>query len=122
MRAMGPGVLTAYLGQVLNQTYRLDALTGEGGMGSVYRATHLRVPRAFAVKLLNPETIGNREVFERFQREAEIASSLGHDNIVQVFDFNYTPDGIPYMVLELLDGHDLARRIAERGRMPVAQT
>jgi eukaryotic-like serine/threonine-protein kinase len=110
------------IGMVLNGTYRIERLLGEGGMGTVYEAVHQRVPRRFAVKMLNPEIIGNREVFDRFRREAEIASSLGSQHIVQVFDFNHAEDGSPYMVLELLDGHDLAKRIGTRGRLTVQQT
>ncbi len=110
------------VGAVLGGAYRIERLIGEGGMGSVFEASHLRLPRRFAVKLLNPEVLGNREVFERFQREAEIASSLGDEHIVQVFDFNFTEDGVPFMVLELLQGEDLAARIARRGRLPVHET
>src|SRR5215831_17570876 len=111
----------ARLGSVLGGTYRLDRVIGEGGMGSVYEAAHLRVPRLFAIKLLNPEVVGNRKIFERFQREAEIVGALGHEHIVQVFDFNFDEGGVPYMVLELLKGEDLSRRIA-RGPLSVAQT
>ena len=114
----GPG----RLGTILGGAYRLERLIGEGGMGSVYEASHTRLPRRFAVKLLNADVLSNREVFERFQREAEIASSLGDDHIVQVVDFNYTEDGVPYMVLELLVGEDLADRLETRGRMSLAQT
>ncbi|MCC6993215.1 MAG: protein kinase [Deltaproteobacteria bacterium] len=114
----GPG----RLGTILGGAYRLERLIGEGGMGSVYEASHTRLPRRFAVKLLNADVLSNREVFERFQREAEIASSLGDDHIVQVVDFNYTEDGVPYMVLELLVGEDLADRLESRGRMSLAQT
>ena len=103
-------------GMVLGGTYRLERLIGAGGMGSVYEAVHLRVPRRFAVKLLNPELVNNREIFERFRREAEIAGALGHEHIVQVFDFNYADGGVPYMVLELLSGEDLSKRL-ERGRL-----
>jgi len=110
------------IGAVLNGTYRLERMLGEGGMGTVYEAAHQRVPRRFAVKMLNPEILGNREVFDRFRREAEIASSLGSQHIVQVFDFNHAEDGTPYMVLELLEGHDLAKRIATRGRLTLDQT
>jgi len=110
------------LGTILGGAYRLERLIGEGGMGSVYEASHTRLPRRFAVKLLNADVLSNREVFERFQREAEIASSLGDDHIVQVVDFNYTEDGVPYMVLELLVGEDLAERLESRGRMSLAQT
>jgi eukaryotic-like serine/threonine-protein kinase len=110
------------LGLILNGAYRLERLLGEGGMGTVYEAVHQRVPRRFAVKMLNPEILGNTEVFERFRREAEIASSLGSPHIVQVFDFNHAEDGSPYMVLELLDGHDLQKRVAERGRLGIEQS
>ncbi len=114
--------LTAQIGAVLGGTYKLERLIGEGGMGTVYEASHTRVPRKFAIKLLNPEVIGNKEVFERFRREAELTSSLGHENIVQVFDFNHTEDNIPYMVLELLQGEDLAARIRNGGRMSLEAT
>jgi len=116
----GPN-LESRVGSVLGGTYRLERVIAEGGMGVIYQAAHLRVPRRFAVKLLNPQVVGDREVFERFQREAEIASALGHENIVQVFDFNYSEDGVPYMVLELLQGEDLSERIARRGRLSVGE-
>jgi serine/threonine-protein kinase len=90
-------------------------------MGSVYEAFHLRVPRRFAVKLLNPEIATTQEILDRFQREAEIAGTLGDEHIIQVFDFNRATDGTPYMVLELLDGEDLARRLS-RGPLSVPET
>ncbi|MCC6999260.1 MAG: serine/threonine protein kinase [Deltaproteobacteria bacterium] len=117
-RRMDKGART---GQVLGGNYRLGRLIGEGGMGSVYEADHVRLPKRFAIKLLNPQVLGNREVFERFQREAMIASELGDQHIVQVFDFNYTTEGAPFMVLELLTGDDLARRL-ESGRLTLGAT
>jgi serine/threonine-protein kinase len=108
-------------GLILGGTYRLVRLIGQGGMGSVYEATHERVPRRFAIKLLNPEVVGNPTVFERFQREAEVASSIGNEHIVQAFDFNRTDDGVPYMVLELLEGEDLAARMLARGPLTLEQ-
>ena len=109
------------IGQVLGGAYRLERVLGEGGMGTVYEASHLRVPRRFAVKLLNQEVVNNRDVFERFRREADIAGSLGSEHIVQVFDFNHAEDGAPYMVLELLEGEDLSRRVKRAGRLTVKQ-
>src|SRR5258706_10236186 len=109
------------IGQVLGGAYRVERLIGEGGMGSVYEAQHLCLPRRFAIKLLNPQVLGNASAFERFQREAEIASSLGHEHIVQVFDFNHTDDGVPFMALELLQGEDLSTRL-QRGRLTLAET
>jgi serine/threonine-protein kinase len=80
------------------------------------------VPRKFAVKMLNAEALAHEEVFQRFRREAEIASSIGHDNITQVFDFNQTPSGIPFMVLELLKGEDLQQRLQRVGKLSLAET
>lgn len=96
------------LGQVLGETYRVERLLGEGGMGAVYEASHTRLPRKFAIKMLNAVALQDPDVFQRFRREAEIASSIGHENITQVYDFNHTPEGIPFMVLEYLDGEDLS--------------
>ena len=101
-------------GTVFGGSYRLLRLLGEGGMGAVYEAEHLRVPRRFAVKLMKPEIAANAELFERFRREAEIASRIGNDHIVEVFDFNVSDDGTPYMVLELLKGEALGDRLARR--------
>ena len=108
-------------GAVLGDCYRLDEVLGEGGMGRVYAATHLRVPRRFAVKVLAPDLVATPGALERFQREAEIAGALGSEHIVQVFDCNRTPSGLPYMVLELLDGEDLAARL-RRGPLDLVET
>src|SRR5262245_22363525 len=109
------------IGAVVGGAYRIERLLGQGGMGSVYEAQHLRLPRRYAVKILNAQLLSNRGIFERFQREAEIASALGHEHIAQVFDFNLTDDGTPYMVLELLVGEDLAARL-RRGPLTLSQT
>ena len=107
---------TDLVGQILGKSYKIVRKIGEGGMGAVYEATHVRVPRKFAVKMLNKEALSNEEVFNRFRREAEIASSLGHDNIIQVFDFNKTDAGVPFMVLEYLEGQDLESYIEKNGK------
>jgi serine/threonine-protein kinase len=105
------------VGQVLASTYRVEGLLGRGGMGAVYAAAHLRLPLRVAIKVLHAEVAANPTIFARFRREAEIASSLRHPNIVQVFDFNQLPDGTPYIVMEYLDGHDLHARLLSRGRL-----
>jgi len=110
------------VGTIVGGSYRLKRILGEGGMGSVYEAEHLRVPRKFAVKILKPEVASNQEMFDRFRREAEIASASGHEHIIEVIDFNVTDDGAPYMILEYLDGETLAQRISRKGRLSVAQT
>jgi len=104
---------------LLGDTYVLGRQINRGGMGEVFEATHARLPGRFAVKLLRPELISNREAFARFCREAEVMSELRHPNVVQIYDFNTTTDGRPYFVMELLEGRDLERRLAEEGPLPL---
>src|SRR5690606_32082309 len=108
------------VGSVIADTYWIEALIGRGGMGAVFLASHARLPgKKVAIKLLHAE-MHDPEVLARFRREAEIASRLGHPNIVAVHDFNVTPDGTPYLVLEYLHGETLAQRLAP-GPLPLEQ-
>jgi serine/threonine protein kinase len=106
-------------GTVLQETYRLVRQIGRGGMGAVYEATHARLAGRYAVKVLRPETAATPEAFLRFRREALVTSGLRHPGIVQVVDFNQTPDGSPYLVMEFLDGVELAQVIAREAPMPL---
>ena len=103
------------VGEVLKGTYRLHRKIGEGGMGAVYEARHARLPRSFAVKFLLAQA--DDDDLERFKREAHVTGSLGHDNIVQVIDFDRSESGVPFMVLEMLDGEDLAHLLAREGKL-----
>jgi serine/threonine protein kinase len=95
------------LGKVLGDAYQVTRVVGEGGMGRVYEARHLRLKdRRFAVKVLHQEYARDTEIVARFQREAESASSISHPNVVDVFDVHKTPDGRPYLVGEFLDGEE----------------
>jgi hypothetical protein len=110
-----------FLGKVLGETYEIARLVGEGGMGRVYEARHLRLPdRRFAVKVMHPEFARQPEVVARFQREAESASSIGHPNVVDVFDVHKTPDGVPYLVGEFLEGEELGDYIERVGKLEVS--
>ena len=105
------------VGAVVGETYRIQSLIGRGGMGAVWAAEHLRLPgKHVAVKVLLDAAAGGDEMLQRFRREAEIASRLGHPNIVEVLDFNTLPTGQPYIVLEYLQGETLAGRLAS-GRL-----
>jgi len=109
-----------FVGKVLGETYEIARLVGEGGMGRVYEARHLRLKdRRFAIKVLHPEFARQTEVVARFQREAETASSIGHPNVVDVFDVHKTADGVPYLVGEFLDGEELGEHVKRVGRLPV---
>ena len=90
-------------------------------MGEVYEATHDRLAGKYAVKVLLAEMVSRAEVFQRFRREAEVTSGLRHPNIVQIVDFNVTPEGHPYLVMEYLDGVELAAEIHRTGAMPVSR-
>jgi serine/threonine protein kinase len=105
------------VGGVLVETYRLERLIAEGSMGSVYEARHLRIPKRFAVKFLRIGLTENAEALERFRREAEVVAGLDHPNIVEVYDYNVTEDGSPYIVLEYLDGNHLGAHLRAHGKV-----
>jgi serine/threonine protein kinase len=98
---MGPGTQ-------VNRIYRLVRLLGAGGMGEVWEARHERTRGRVAIKILLPEIGRDRELLRRFQREVEITSDLNHPNIVRVSDADKLPDGRPFLVMEFLEGQDLA--------------
>src|SRR5262245_46924806 len=99
------------VGSVIADTYTIEALLGRGGMGAVFLASHNRLPgKKVAIKMLHAE-ISDEDTLARFKREAQIASLLGHPNIVHVEDFAVLPDGTPYLVLEYLQGETLAQRL-----------
>ena len=81
------------MGQVLADRYRIVRLLGEGGMGQVYEAQHLNINKRFAIKMLKPEVIGSAQSLQRFRQEAGAASSIGHENIVEIDDFATLPSG-----------------------------
>ena len=95
-------------GDVLDSRYRIDSLIAVGGMGAVYAGTHLLLHKRIAVKVLRSDLQSRQAMVERFQREAIAASAIGHENIVSVTDMGTTPDGIAYLVMELLTGQNLA--------------
>ena len=111
----------AIIGKVFHDTYRIKRKVAEGGMGAIYEAEHARLSnKRYAVKLLHPSVTSAPDIFARFRREAEIASSLGHPNIVEVLDFYQTEQGQPYMVMEYLEGEDLAGRLRTVKRLEPA--
>jgi serine/threonine protein kinase len=109
-------------GKVLAGKYRLDDIIRSGGMGSVYRATHLMLDRPVAVKLIRPELVTSKEVSERFQREARAASHLNHPNIVTIHDLGQTEGGTLYIVMELVDGASLTDIVRREGALDEGRT
>jgi serine/threonine protein kinase len=114
--------LEDYVGQVLDEKYRLEQLLGQGGMGAVYLATHLGTDRYVALKLIAPQFMRNEEFVERFKREARAAGRLRHPNVVDVTDFGFArvKDGqVAYLVMEYLDGCTLGDVLAEEKSLPL---
>jgi serine/threonine protein kinase len=114
--------LERYVGQTLDEKYRLDRLLGQGGMGAVYLATHLGTERYVALKLIAPQFMRNEEFVERFKREARAAGRLRHPNVVDVTDFGFSGSGsdrVAYLVMEYLDGCTLSDVLAEEERLPL---
>jgi serine/threonine protein kinase len=106
------------IGAVLVDTYRIERLIAEGGMGAVYEASHLRIPKKFAIKFLKVSLLDNSVALLRFRREAEVVATLDHPHIVSLLDYNITSDGVPYTILEYLEGEHLGDRVS-RGRLPL---
>jgi serine/threonine-protein kinase len=114
--ATGADAPDPMIGKLLGETYRIERAIGEGGMGRVYEARHLRLKeRRFAVKCLHADLARNSEMAARFLREAESASSIKHPNVVDVFDVHHLQDGTPYLVGEYLEGEELADYVARKG-------
>jgi serine/threonine protein kinase len=106
----------ARVGAVLQEKYRLDRLLGSGGMGAVYEATNGWTGRRVAIKVLRGHYAKHSAILERFIQEARTATALAHPNIVEVLDICREPDGLLFIVQELLLGEDLRARLDARGR------
>ncbi len=101
-------------GDVIVDKYRVERVLGVGGMGCVVAATHLKLDQTVAIKFLLAKPARNPKNITRFQREAQAAAKIRSDHVAKVSDIGTLPSGTPYMVMEFLDGEDLADRL-ERG-------
>src|SRR5689334_17168847 len=114
--------LEKYVGEILDDKYRLEQILGSGGMGAVYLATHLGTARYVALKLIAPQFMRNEEFVERFKREARAAGRLRHPNVVDVTDFGFARvdrGQVAYLVMEYLDGCTLGDVLAEEETLPL---
>lgn len=98
--------------------YRIDSRLGEGGMGSVFSATHLRIGNRVALKMLKPELADNPLLVERFEREARASIAIRSEHVARVLDVETLESGLPMIVMEFLDGRDLAMELEDRGSFP----
>lgn len=104
-------------GDVIGGKYRIEGILGEGAMGIVYAAHHLQLDEPIALKVLRHELAANRDAVKRFTREAQAAAKIKNEHVTRVFDIGELESGTPYIVMEALEGEDLARWLHARGAL-----
>ncbi len=109
------------VGLVLAGRYRLTRLIGDGGMAYVYEGEHVRLEQQVAIKVLRSELWKDAEVIARFEREGRAIGRLRARHVVRVFDVDTSPEGAPFLVMELLRGKGVDAEIVERGALPVGE-
>src|SRR4051812_31818578 len=108
-------------GRILAGKYRVERVLGEGGMGVVVAAMHLELEERVALKFLLPQMANNAEYVARFVREARAAAKIRSPHVARVSDVGRLEDGSPYMVMEYLEGADLARYLEQHGRLALEE-
>ena len=108
-------------GDVIAEKYRVERVVGSGGMGVVVAATHLQLGQEVAIKILTADASRRAEATARFLREGRAAAALHSDHVVRIHDVGTLETGAPYMVMELLRGHDLAEYLARHKRLPIGE-
>ena len=116
-----PGGESNLVGTVIADRYHIVKKLGEGGMGQVYLAQHVRMKRKSAVKVMNPALVHDHDATSRFNREAENASQIAHANVAAIYDFGETADGLIYLAMEFIDGVPLTKILREKGALPAAR-
>jgi serine/threonine-protein kinase len=107
------------LGTTLAGKYRIEERLNEGGMGTVYRATHVLMEKTVAIKVLRPSLAADEKIVARFSREARAASRISHPNALSVTDFGEDENGIVFLVMEFLSGRTLKQVIRDDGPLPL---
>src|SRR5215213_1150319 len=111
----------ALVGTTLAGKYRIDARLNEGGMGTVYRGTHVLMDKTVAIKVLRPSLAADEKIVARFSREARAASRISHPNALTVTDFGEDESGHVFLVMEFLSGKTLKQVIRDDGPLPLAR-
>jgi serine/threonine-protein kinase len=108
-------------GQLVGGKYRVQRLIGTGGMGTVWEGVHEQLGTHVAIKFIKQQFAEQPEARARFQIEARAAAKLRTKHAVHVYDYGVTPEGLPYIVMEFLEGHSLSDAIIERGELPARE-
>ena len=106
------------IGTVIADRYLVNKLLGEGGMGKVYLARHVRLPQQAAIKVLHHDMVKDAGAVARFNREAANAARIEHDRVARVFDFGETSDGLVYIAMEFVPGQTLRGLLDDARRLP----
>src|SRR5256886_975870 len=107
------------VGQVIADRYHVVKKLGEGGMGQVYLAEHVKMGRRSAIKVMNPSMVHDPDAVPRSNREASNASRITHPNVCAIYDFGETPDGLIYLAMEFIEGEPLTDLLERDGALPV---
>jgi serine/threonine protein kinase len=111
----------ALVGQTLADKYRVEEHLSDGGMGAVYRGTHVLMDKTVAIKVLHPSLAADDKIVQRFSREARAASRISHPHALNVTDFGESENGVVFLVMEYLRGRTLKEVIHQDGQMPLAR-
>jgi len=117
LRSAAPA--TDLVGQVVADRYHVIKKLGEGGMGQVYLAEHVKMGRRSAIKVMNPSMVHDPDAVARFNREASNASRITHPNVCAIYDFGETPEGLIYLAMEFIEGEPLTDLLERDGALPV---
>lgn len=115
------GATTDLVGAVIAERYHVLAKLGEGGMGQVYLAEHVKMGRRSAVKVMNASMAHDANAIGRFNREASNASRIDHPNVAAIYDFGETPEGLVYLAMQYVEGRTLTQIMRAEGPMPPAR-
>jgi len=119
LRAAAPAA--NLVGQVVADRYHVVKKLGEGGMGQVYLAEHVKMGRRSAIKVMNPSMVHDPDALARFNREAANASRITHPNVCAIYDFGETPDGMIYLAMEFIEGEPLTAILERDGALGTAR-
>ena len=108
------------IGEVLAERYEVHKLVARGGMACIFRGRHIGLDLVVAIKVLDPSVLSETRsgAAVRFTREAQLASRLKHPSIVEIFDYGVTEAGLPYIVMEFLEGESLGQLLEREGSLP----
>src|SRR5581483_3382863 len=109
------------IGQTLGDKYRIEEEIGAGGMCLVYRATQTLIGKKVALKVLRPQLAVDQDIVRRFEQEATALGRLHHPHAINVFDFGFTPQGSPFLVMDFIEGQTLKDVLRQEVPLPVAR-